>query len=85
MPLYKEEYLEKHFDDFNFFDPQCRDGRTREINMRTKRCLSCPGFHLEIEEPSRPEGRPMGIDCCQRHPDYWLKGADLRRVENEQL
>ena len=44
MPEYKEEYLEMHFDGFEFFDPQCRDRRIREINMRTKRCLPCPGF-----------------------------------------
>ncbi len=44
MPLYKEQYLEKHFDGFDYFDPQCRDRRIREINMRTKRCLPCPGF-----------------------------------------
>ncbi len=44
MPQYKEEYLTQVFDNFEFFDPQCRDRRTREINMRTKRCLPCPGF-----------------------------------------
>ncbi len=44
MPLYKEQYLENHFDGFDFFDPECRDRRVREINMRTKRCLPCPGF-----------------------------------------
>ncbi|MEW6284117.1 MAG: hypothetical protein AB1758_36220 [Candidatus Eremiobacterota bacterium] len=42
--MYKEAYLEKNFDDFNFFDPQCRDRRIREIHQRTKRCLSCPGL-----------------------------------------
>jgi hypothetical protein len=68
MPLYKEEYLEKHFDGFDFFDPQCRDRRTREINMRTKRCLPCPGF-----------------ERCQSHPEYWLKGQEARREENENL
>lgn len=44
MPLYKEQYLEGSFDNFEWFDPQCRDRRIREINMRTKRCLPCPGF-----------------------------------------
>ena len=24
---YKEEYLKKYFDDFDFFDPECRDKR----------------------------------------------------------
>ena len=41
---YKEEYLEKYFDNFDFFDPECKDKRVREINMRNKRCLACPGF-----------------------------------------
>ncbi len=68
MPLYKEDYLEKHFDGFDFFDPQCRDWRIREINMRTKRCLPCPGF-----------------ERCQSHPEYWLKGQEARREENENL
>lgn len=44
MAMYKEAYLEKHFDNFEFFDPECRDKRVREINMRTKRCLACCGF-----------------------------------------
>ncbi|MCR4783225.1 MAG: hypothetical protein K6A35_01725 [bacterium] len=44
MALYKEEYLQKYFDNFDFFEPQCRDKRLREVNMRNKRCLSCPGF-----------------------------------------
>ncbi len=42
--IYKEEYLKKYFDNFDFFDPECRDKRVREINMRNKRCLSCKGF-----------------------------------------
>ncbi|HIB65685.1 MAG TPA: hypothetical protein EYO33_11410 [Phycisphaerales bacterium] len=41
---YKEEYLEKHFDEFEFFDPECRDRRVREVWLRTKRCLDDPGF-----------------------------------------
>ena len=41
---YKEEYLEKHFDGFDFFDPECRDRRVREVWLRTKRCLEDPGF-----------------------------------------
>ena len=44
MTRYKEEYLVKYFDSFDFFDPSCRDKRLREVNMRSKRCLSCPGF-----------------------------------------
>jgi len=41
---YKEEYLEKHFDGFEFFDPECRDRRVREVWLRTKRCLEDPGY-----------------------------------------
>lgn len=44
MPNYSEHYLEKHYDDHVFFDPQCNDRRIREVNMRTKRCLACPGI-----------------------------------------
>ncbi len=41
---YKEEYLQKHFDGFEFFDPECRDRRIREVWLRTKRCLEDPGY-----------------------------------------
>ena len=41
---YKEEYLEKHFDGFEFFDTECRDRRVREVWLRTKRCLEDPGY-----------------------------------------
>ncbi|MGE0491894.1 MAG: hypothetical protein AB7S38_21965 [Vulcanimicrobiota bacterium] len=41
---YKEAYLEKYFDNFEFFDPECRDKRVREVWLRTKRCLEDPGF-----------------------------------------
>ena len=44
MPLYKEQYLEVYFDAHDFFDPECRDRRNREVNMRGKRCLGCPGL-----------------------------------------
>lgn len=44
MALYKPEYLQKYFDGFDFFDPECRDKRVREVCMRNKRCLACAGF-----------------------------------------
>lgn len=44
MPNYTETYLENNFDDHKFFDPECHDRRVREVNMRTKRCLNCPGL-----------------------------------------
>ncbi|MBM3465389.1 MAG: hypothetical protein FJX76_25130, partial [Armatimonadetes bacterium] len=44
MATYKEAYLREFLDDFKFLDPECHDVRTREINMRTKRCNRCQGF-----------------------------------------
>jgi len=44
MAEYCESYLKKCFDEFRFFLPECHDKRTREINMRTKRCLKCSGL-----------------------------------------
>ena len=44
MSNYSEQFLEDYYDDHVFFDPQCRDRRIREVNMRTKRCLTCPGI-----------------------------------------
>lgn len=44
MPQYKDAYLAEHYDRFVFFDPKCRDRRVREVNQRTKRCLTCPGL-----------------------------------------
>lgn len=44
MPQYKEAYLQQYLDNFTFVDPECKDGRIREINQRTKRCNRCQGF-----------------------------------------
>ena len=44
MPVYKESFLETYFDKHLWFDPQCQDRRVREVNIRTKRCLGCPGL-----------------------------------------
>ena len=44
MPVYDETQLQDSFDGHQFFDPQCFDRRVREVNMRTKRCLGCPGI-----------------------------------------
>ena len=41
---FSEAFLEENFDNFEFFDPECRDRRVREVWMRTKRCLEDPGF-----------------------------------------
>lgn len=45
MAQFKEAYLTVYVDDFKFLDPECHDGRVREINMRTKRCNRCLGFN----------------------------------------
>ena len=82
MPIYKEAYLEKHFDDFDFFDPQCRDQRVREVNMRSKRCLSCPGYRDPAEVAS---GEQPKYDLCRTHPEYWLAGQMERWRINENL
>lgn len=59
MPNYSEQYLEVYFDEHTFFDPQCHDRRVREVNMRIKRCLTCPG----ITECRRyPEFWLQGLD-----------------------
>jgi hypothetical protein len=39
-----KSYLKRYFDDFRFFLPECHDKRSREINMRTKRCIKCAGL-----------------------------------------
>ena len=36
--------LKAPFDEFEFFDPECRDRRVREVWLRTKRCLDDPGY-----------------------------------------
>lgn len=46
MAEYSEEYYHRYFDNFSFFDPECRDKRVREINMRARRCLACKGFPM---------------------------------------
>lgn len=37
-------YLKKYYDNFQFFDLECDDRRIREVYMRTRRCLRCPGL-----------------------------------------
>lgn len=44
MQEYSKTYLHKHFENFEFFDVECKDKRVREINMRIRRCLRCPGM-----------------------------------------
>jgi hypothetical protein len=46
MSTYNETFLETYFDKHFWFDPQCADRRVREVNIRTKRCLGCPGLKL---------------------------------------
>ena len=51
MPVFDESQLEQCFDNHEFFDPECRDRRVREVNMRIKRCLGCPGLDLCRRHP----------------------------------
>jgi hypothetical protein len=44
MLEFSESYLRKNYDKFEFFDIECADKRVREIYMRTRRCLRCPGM-----------------------------------------
>lgn len=44
MYEYSDVYLEKNFDNFVFFDPDCIDRRARGINIKQSRCLKCPGL-----------------------------------------
>lgn len=66
MTIYKEEYLQAHFDGFDFFEPECRDKRVREINMRNKRCLACPGFE---DCQTHPEYWLKGEEARQEEND----------------
>lgn len=67
MPQYKEAYLQQHLDNFKFVDPECRDGRIREINQRTKRCNRCQGFDICKMHPHFwLYGQPVRLDENER-------------------
>jgi len=68
MLEYSESYLEKYYDNFKFFDLECKDKRVMETNMRIKRCLKCPGkeqckmhpeFWLDGEAVRRAEDKKL--------------------------
>ncbi len=44
MLEFSRSYLKKYYDKFQFFDLECDDRRIREVYMRTRRCLRCPGL-----------------------------------------
>ncbi|MGV8123946.1 MAG: hypothetical protein AB2L14_29705 [Candidatus Xenobiia bacterium LiM19] len=44
MLEFSRSYLKKYYDNFQFFDLECDDRRIREVYMRTRRCLRCPGL-----------------------------------------
>lgn len=65
---YSEAYLHERMDGFKFFDPNCEDTRYREVAMRQKVCLHCPGlddcktypfFWLEGEKERRKEDKVL--------------------------
>ncbi|MDQ7822934.1 MAG: hypothetical protein RDV48_09090 [Candidatus Eremiobacteraeota bacterium] len=60
MVEYSRAYLRKYYDNFKFFDHECADKRIREINLRIRRCLKCPGkeqcrWHPEFWLEGEPE------------------------------
>jgi hypothetical protein len=52
MLEFTNTYLKRNYDNFEFFDHECGDKRIREIYMRTRRCLKCPGFEQCRMHPS---------------------------------
>lgn len=69
MVEYCESFLKKNFDSFKFFLPECHDKRIREINMRSKRCLKCPGLENCKAYPNfwaAGEGERMQINEVDR-------------------
>lgn len=44
MSEFSEAYLRQYFDNFKFFNPQCRHNVLREQMMRSKECNQCPGL-----------------------------------------
>jgi len=41
---YKASYITLFLEEFKFLDPECHDGRVREVNMRSKKCNRCLGL-----------------------------------------
>lgn len=75
VPQFTESYLENYFDDFEFFNPGCKDKRIREINMRTKFCMQCKGFEsckmhphywLEGEAHRLQENEKLAVEEASR-------------------
>ncbi|MFP4496626.1 MAG: hypothetical protein ACLFQV_00315 [Vulcanimicrobiota bacterium] len=44
MIKYSKKYIEKYYEHFRFFRPECMDKRIREVMMRGRHCFDCPGI-----------------------------------------
>lgn len=44
MVKYCKDYIKTYYEHFKFFKPECMDKRIREIMMRKRICLDCPGI-----------------------------------------
>ena len=85
MPQYKEAYLQQYLDDFKFVDPECRDGRIREINQRTKRCNRCQGFDLCKMHPHFwLYGQPVRLDENERLEEVELPEEEPMEEEADE-
>lgn len=44
MINYCKKYIEKYYEHYRFFRPECMDKRIREVMMRRRLCHACPGL-----------------------------------------
>ncbi len=69
MVKYHEDYLEKYFDEYDFFNPEHRDRRVREVWLRTKKCLE----------------EQKAFESFQLHPNNWVTGFQERLQKNSEM
>jgi len=89
MLEFTNTYLTRNYDNFEFFDHECADKRIREIYMRTRRCLKCPGreqcrmhpsFWLDGESDRFAEDRRI-LDAGEEVPIV----QEVEEVEEEEV
>lgn len=44
MVKYCKKYIDTYYLHFKFFRPECKDKRIREVMMRQRLCMPCPGL-----------------------------------------
>lgn len=86
---YCDAYLETYFQNFQFFDRECADKRVREINMRTRRCLMCPGrekcrWHPEFWLEGEAERLAEDIRLRELTKDLPPKAEELEEEPEEE-